>query len=48
MISSAAPCVNAISTGALTKLSSQPKRSKPKPTCSRPDNKASHMASATH
>jgi len=47
MISSAAAWVKAISTGALTRFSSQPKRRKPSAICSKPDNSASQTASST-
>ena len=48
MISTAAACVKAISTGELTRLSSQPKRARPSATCSRPVSSASHTARVTH
>ena len=48
MMSTAAPWVKAISTGALTRLSSQPNRTKPSTTCTRPDSRASHTASSIH
>ena len=48
MMSAAVPCVNAISTGVLTKFSSQPKRASPSANCSAPAISASHTASNTH
>ena len=48
MISTAAAWVKAISTGAFTRLSNQPKRTSPSTTCSRPLSSASHIASCTH
>jgi hypothetical protein len=48
MISTAAAWVKAMSTGALTRFSSQPKRTSPSTTCSKPASSASHTASATH
>ena len=47
-ISTEAPCVNPISTGELTSLSSQPKRPIPSISWMAPDNSAIHAASATH
>ena len=48
MMSAAVPCVNAMSTGVLTRLSSQPKRASPSASCSAPAMSASHTASNTH
>ena len=48
MIRMAAPWVNAISTGEVIRLSSQPKRTKPSATCVRPVNKHSQTASSIH
>ena len=48
MMSTAAACVKAISTGEFTRFSSQPKRAAPSTTCSPPDSSASHTASSTH
>jgi hypothetical protein len=47
-MSKAAACVNAVSTGELTRFSNQPARTSPSPTCSRPDSSASHTARLTH
>jgi hypothetical protein len=46
MMSTAAPWVKAIRTGALTRLSNQPKRAKPSTICSPPESRASHTASS--
>ena len=48
MMSNAAACVKAVSTGELTRFSNQPARTNPSPTCSRPDSSASHTARLTH
>ena len=45
MISTAAACVKAISTGAFTTFSSQPKCAQPSTTCISPDSSASQTAS---
>ena len=46
-ISSAAACVKPPNTGDVTRFSSQPKRTTPSVSCSSPDSKAIHAASAT-
>lgn len=46
-MSSAAACVKPVSTGDVTRFSSQPKRTAPNTSCSRPDSSAIHTASAT-
>ena len=46
-ISSAAACVKPVSTGEVTRLSSQPARISPSDHCTRPDRIAIHAASAT-
>ena len=48
MMITAAPCVKAVSTGELTRLSNQPKRAKPKTICSTPDSSDSQTARLTH
>ena len=48
MMSTPAPCVNAINTGELTKFSSQPKRAKPSTTCSKPVMSDSHTVRLIH
>ena len=47
MISTPAPCVNAISTGEFTRLSSQPKRIRPSAICNPPESRQSQIASST-
>jgi len=47
-ISSAAACVKPLSTGEVTRLSSQPKRASPITSCSSPESMAIHAAMATH
>ena len=48
MMSTPAPCVNAINTGELTKFNNQPKRAKPNTTCSKPVMSDSHTVRLTH
>ncbi|MNT16060.1 hypothetical protein D3C72_1511470 [compost metagenome] len=47
-MSSAAACVKPLSTGEVTKLSSQPNRARPITSCSTPDISAIQAANATH
>ena len=48
MMSTPAPCVNAINTGELTMLSNQPNRAKPNTICNAPVMSESHTVRLTH